>query len=191
MRALRARVVTEQPFPPRHVPLLRVVGTLRDPLWVFLAFVGFGWLALLAYVVAVGEWTVAAFSLAALSLVGGTAFLGSLAFMVVTFARSLRGGRAAHAIVVSVDTSPSPGETPTLDGLEHGMTRGTRRVVDGARTFEEAFLTDAPWSRTVRPGTRMRVLVHPTKEGSFFDSAVETEDAPPVAPAGRNVQTQG
>jgi hypothetical protein len=193
MRAFTAKVVAEQPHPPRDVPLIPVVGALlRDPVWALIAFSGIFWLAVLVYYLAVGELgesTVSALALGTLSVVGATAGLGVVAFAVVRLARLVRTGRSAHAVVVSVDAGPPPGGTPTLDALEHGVARGTRRVVDGARTFEEAFVTDAQWARAVRPGTRMRVLVHPTEERSFFDFAVEAEDARPVAPAG--VDTPG
>ena len=56
----------------------------------------------------------------------------------------------------------------TLDAVENGMDRGTWIVRAGTREFHEEFENDSRWASQIRVGTRVLVLVHPTKDATMF-----------------------
>ena len=74
----------------------------------------------------------------------------------------MRRGRVAYARVVQIRDIVA-GTPISYDTIAHGAVSGWWEVVLPERTITAAFTLDQAWARSVWIGSRVRVLVHPTK----------------------------
>jgi hypothetical protein len=154
-RYLLVQMLEEQPFPKRSVPLLQIIRLAVNPILVFTLGLGVLGCLLIGAVIAMGSVRESQ-HVFLLSIMGAGALFNLLIPIGVIWHihRALTHGFAAIAEVIHVH----------FGARSHsGEARGIWRVTSTNITFTEDFVLMEPWISTLRPGTRVLVVAHPTK----------------------------
>jgi hypothetical protein len=114
-----------------------------------------------------GSWILVAFGF------GAAAFIVYfLVRIVVRTERALATGLRTDAIVVTSEYIPPGRSGLTVAALEHGLTRGKRRVIHPRGEFVEDFAFDRAGAAKLRTGSRMALLVDPLNRQVLLDLGV-------------------
>lgn len=168
--SLRDRV-RKHPQPPREVPagaLWKQVLARRD----CLILMGLGTADLLFVIGWIGRRDPAGpatWVAAALFVVVGLAMFAAPVVFFRRLRQALRHGLVREAIVHELQFQPSGETDVTPAARRNGFAWGMRVVEHPRGHFEDEFECDAPWASNLTHGSRVRVLVHPTRKKTLLD----------------------
>ena len=162
-RAWVRQLLAHTPDPPRSVAaadIARHVERRRSLLLVLLAGVFFA-----CFVITSSQLSgPGGIVISAICLLAVAFMLASPPLIFLELQRAARVGLRAHARVLEVDLETSWGGHVSNEPWESVSAYGTWEVADGSRRFREEFELVAPWTRDLRVGSEVVVVVDPREE---------------------------
>lgn len=156
-------IVQSQPSPPRIFDSRMLWQLARDPGWILLSLFGVsGILAGVFNALRPSDDPIGQFILVILAFGFGAVFaLAPLLYMRKWYL-ALHKGRLVYARVTDVAVQ-GPGSHLTFRSQQHGSARGHWELYIGQQRVIETFALDQTWAPSLRVGSQVRVLVHPTR----------------------------
>lgn len=164
--------VASQPDPPRRVPLWSLLArsyrSRGGAIAVGVAVLLGAPMIFASYLLVVGPlWQ--RLALAIFSTLFTFVFASIPALRGLHLRSALRYGIRVEGEIVAAHWAAPEFWPETVDAATHGIARGTRRVQHPTGVFEDSFISDSAWASKLTPGTRVKLLAHPSRQRVLVD----------------------
>lgn len=163
LEEIAVSIIQSQPSPPRIFNSGVLWQIARDPAWILLSLFGIsGILAGIFNALQPSDDPIGQLIVVALALGFGIIFAVAPVLYIKKWHLALRKGRLVYARVIDVAVQ-GPGSRLTFRSQKHGSARGSWEFYVGQQRIVETFALDQPWAASLRVGSQVRVLIHPTR----------------------------